>query len=94
MSQYLQLYNEKRALNNYGNPVAQTFAYDAVWALALALNKTAEQIKSNTSIPKCQNLQGYANISLDHFQYNNAKLSCYLNSNLQETNFNGVSVCA
>ena len=92
-SQYLLLYNEKRKLKNYGDPAAHTFAYDAVWAMALALNKTAQQINSNTLIKKCQNLPGNVNISLDQFQYNNSKLSCYLNSNLQETNFNGVSVC-
>ena len=77
---------------NYSDTAAHTFAYDAIWALALALNKTEGQMKSNISIPDCQGLQGYTNISLDQFQYSNAKMSCYLKTNLQATNFTGVTV--
>ena len=91
-SQYLQMYNQKRTLGNYTNTFAHTFAYDAVWALALALNRTDELLKSNTSIPECQDLPGYTNITLDLFKYNNAKLACILKSNLNVTNFVGVSV--
>ena len=86
------MYTQKRMLGSYGDTAAQTFAYDAVWTLALALNKTDEQIKSNASITKCKNLQGYTNITLDQFRYNNAQLSCLLKNNLQDTNFSGVSV--
>ena len=93
-SQYLQMYNQKRTLSNYTTTYAHTFAYDAVWALALALNRTDEQLKSNTSIPECQDLPGYTNITLDLLKYNNAKVACILKSNLNATNFVGVSVRA
>ena len=93
-SQYLQMYNQNRTQGSYTTTYAHTFAYDAVWALALALNRTDEQLKSNTSIPECQNFPGYANITLDLFKYNNAKVACILKSNLNATNFVGVSVRA
>ena len=93
-SQYLQMYNQKQTLGNYTNNFVHTFAYDAVWALALALNRTDEQLKSNTSIPGCQDIPGYTNITLDLFKYNNAKVACILKSNLNATNFVGVSVRA
>ena len=93
VSQYMQLYNQKRILGSYSDTVVHTFAYDAVWALALALNKTAEQLKSNTSVPGCNNTQQYTNITLDQFRYNSSQLSCFLKSNLQATNFSGASVC-
>ena len=92
LSQYLELYNQRQKLENYSDTVVQAFAYDAIWALALALNKTEEQIKTNISIPDCQGLNGYINITLDQFQYSNAKMSCYLKANLQATNFTGVTV--
>ena len=93
-SQYLQMYNQKRTQGSYTTTYAHTFAYDAVWALALALNRTDEQLKSNTSIPECQDLPGYTNITLDLFKYNNAKVACILKSNLNAINFVGVSVRA
>ena len=92
LSQYLELYNQRQKNEKYSDTVVQAFAYDAIWALALALNKTEEQMKSNTSIPDCQGLNGYINITLDQFQYSNAKMSCYLKANLQATNFTGVTV--
>ena len=49
---------------------------------------------SNTSIPGCQDLPGYTNITLDLFKYNNAKVACILKSNLNATSFVGVSVRA
>ncbi|KAL5493728.1 hypothetical protein EMCRGX_G014948 [Ephydatia muelleri] len=91
LSQYLELYNQRQKLENYSDTVVHAFAYDAIWALALALNKTEEQIKTNISIPDCQGLNGYINITLDQFQYSNAKMSCYLKANLQATNFTGVT---
>ena len=93
-SQYLEMYEQKRTQGSYTYTFAHTFAYDAVWALALALNRTDEQLKSNTSIPQCKDLPGYTNITLDLFKYNNAKVACILKSNLDATNFVGVSVCA
>ena len=92
LSQYLELYNQRQKLENYSDTAVQAFAYDAIWALALALNKTEEQIKTNISIPDCQDRNGYINITLDQFQYSNAKMSCYLKANLQATNFTGVTV--
>ena len=43
LSQYLELYNQRQKNEKYSDTVVPAFAYDAIWALALALNKTEEQ---------------------------------------------------
>lgn len=58
------------------------FAYDAVWTIAYALNKTEQELSH----------KGY-NLTLDNFDYFEANnLSSIISRHLVETNFAGVSV--
>ena len=70
--------------------MAPEAAYDAIWAIALALNKTAAQL--NTNGTGCEYLNGALNVTLDKFTYDNARLACVLKNNLASTNFVGASV--
>ena len=76
-------------------PVA-TLTYDAVWALALALNKTEEMMDTlnETEILErtgCDDTTG-ALVPLTEFEYSNALMGCVIRWNIQETKFLGVSV--
>ena len=55
------------------------YAYDAVWAMALALNKTISSLTSGTEIEK--------------IPYGDTSFADALNKSLGETNFSGVTVC-
>ena len=73
-----------------------TLTYDAVWALALALNSTEEMMGTlnDTEIVErtgCENATG-AIVPLSQFEYSNALMGCVIRSNLQKTKFRGVSV--
>ncbi|KAL9965837.1 hypothetical protein ACROYT_G029691 [Oculina patagonica] len=66
-----------------GRPLNETdggFAYDAVWAIALALNRTEEYLKENKSL-----------LSIDNFTYTNKVVMEYFKRSLEETNFTGVT---
>lgn len=54
-------------------------AYDAVWALALALNKTMVSLRKR-------------NMKLDDFTYSNAIIADEIYSAMENTRFLGVSV--
>lgn len=54
-------------------------AYDAVWALALALNKTVAPLRA----------KGWA---LEHFNYNNKEITAEIYRALNTSSFEGVSV--
>lgn len=54
-------------------------AYDAVWALALALNKTVKPLKA----------KGY---QLEDFNYNNREITAEIYRALNTSSFEGVSV--
>ena len=68
--------------------------YDAIWILALALNETLSMVKAgNSSIvgTGCENATGSL-VPLEEFSYDNEKMGCLIQWNLQQTNFSGVSV--
>ena len=68
--------------------------YDAIWMLALALNKTVSMVDiGNSSIngTGCENAAGSL-VPLEEFSYSNEKMGCLMQWNLQRTNFSGVSV--
>ena len=76
-------------------PVA-ALTYDAVWALALALNRTEEMMDTlnETEILErtgCDDTTG-ALVPLSEFEYSNALMGCVIRWNIQKTNFIGVSV--
>ena len=57
------------------------FAYDAVWAIALALNRTEKHLREIKSP-----------LSIENFTYVNTDIMEYFNKSLKETNFSGVTV--
>ena len=69
-------------------------AYDAIWILALALNKTLSMVEEGSSSvigTDCENATGWL-APLEEFSYDNEKMGCLIQWNLQRTNFSGVSV--
>jgi hypothetical protein len=68
--------------------------YDVIWILALALNKTLSMVDTgNSSVigTNCENATGSL-VPLEEFSYDNEKMGCLIQWNLQRTNFSGVSV--
>ena len=67
-------------------------AYDVIWVIALALNSTMLMVRSgDISQTGCSNVPGSL-VPLEEFEYNNEKMGCLIQWNLQQTNFSGVSV--
>ena len=66
--------------------------YDALWALALALDDTMTMVDSlNISGTGCESMNGSL-VPLHQFDYTNAMMGCLIQWNLQQTDFFGVSV--
>ena len=65
-------------------------AYDATWAMAVAMHKAAERI-SNSNDSGCEHLNGEM-LPLENFTYSNKKLACILLSSYAEAEFEGVTV--
>ena len=67
-------------------------AYDAVWVLAIALNRTMTMVKTaNINGTGCENTTGSL-VPLEQFQYSNEMMGCLIQWNIQMTNISGVSV--
>ena len=74
-----------------------TLAYDAVWSLALALNKTDAMLRWPRELiineTNCEDdgrdLDG---VYLSNFTYDHHLIGCIIRWNLAQTNFTGVSV--
>ena len=70
------------------------YAYDAVWAMAFALNATISMINSqdiNITSTGCENASGMP-VPLEHFTYRNDQLGCIIRFHLQRTSFSGITV--
>ena len=65
-------------------------AYDATWAMAVAMHRAAERI-SNGNDSGCGNLTGEM-LPLENFTYSNKKLACILQNSYAEAEFEGVTV--
>ena len=69
--------------------------YDAMWMLALALNKTMSMVEAGSpsiiAETGCEDVPGLL-VPLEEFSYSNEKMGCLMQWNLQQTNFTGVSV--
>ena len=89
-SNFTELY--KTALNVYEATTANAIAFDAVWALAEALNKTEEMRLDNETVANCTDFDGDL-VPLDQFNYSNGLMGCVLKYTLHQTDFLGVSVC-
>ena len=89
----------QRNISYYSQSFVATVAYDALWALALALNTTNEMVQS---LPRREILRmtgcersGVEDeiVSLENFTYSNQLMGCIVRWNLERTDFVGVSVC-
>jgi hypothetical protein len=98
-----ELYKERLEIaakeNNYTFSFIAPIAYDAVWSLALALNRTItilewpkEMIVQETKcVDDGKDLQGFG---LADFTYNHSFIGCIIRWSLSQTRFTGVSVSA
>lgn len=66
------------------------YAFDAVWALALALDKASEMVASKNDT-SCEHVQGEL-LALEDFYYTNEKMGCILTQAFSEVSFTGASV--
>ena len=72
--------------------ITSSLAYDAIWALAVALNTTIHMISNDViNNTGCEEMDGPL-VPFENFTYRNRKLWCLFHNNLQRTNFLGVSV--
>ena len=85
---------KKRAISGGYNTITHSSrVYDALWALAFALNQTMTMVDGdNISETGCQNAFGSL-VPLHEFTYRNELMGCLIQSNLQRTNFSGLTVC-
>ena len=88
---FTDVYETTIKASNYGATAASDIAFDAVWALAEALNKTEEMRSQNQTISNCTDIDGEL-VPLDQFNYSNGLMGCILKYNLHQTNFLGISV--
>ena len=68
------------------SPFVETLAYDSVWTLALALNRTMNMINTNDTL-NCP-----LPVPLEEFSYGNSSTACLIRNSLSNTNFTGLSV--
>ena len=88
-----EIYANRSAQLGYTPGLVRGLAYDAIWALALALNRTQDMFLSNFNVTEigCDGLDGGL-VPLEQFHYSNGVMGCVIRWNLQQTNFSGVSV--
>lgn len=85
---------EQRAINeDYLQTVKSALGFDAVWALAIALNKTTSMVQSgDINETGCEGRVRGELVPLELFNYTNALMGCVIQWNLQNTDFQGTSV--
>ena len=66
-------------------------AFDAVWALALAMDNASRSLSSD-DIGYCNNTRVTENIPLENYTFYNDRIECLLNRSLNNMEFEGVSV--
>ena len=89
-----ELYKSKADEQWHTTTFAGSLAYDGVWALALALNRTMGMIeRQDISETGCEEkgLEG-ALVPLHDFNYTNGLMGCVISWCLEQTNFLGASV--
>ena len=68
-----------------------TCAFDAVWALALAMDNASQSLCSG-DVGYCGNTRVTENIPLENYTFYNDRIECLLNRSLNNLEFEGVSV--
>ena len=91
--QFDSMYTTRSAMLGYSPILLSGLAYDAVWVLALGLNRTQEMFLNNYNVSEigCDGLDGGL-VPLEQFNYSNGVMGCVMRWNLEQTNFSGVSV--
>ena len=92
--QFENMYGNRATEENYTvHTAVAVLGFDAVWALATALNKTAAMVQSgNIRETGCEGRTEGDLVPLEHFNYSNGLMGCVIQWNLQNTNFLGASV--
>ena len=86
------LYRRKLAQHPEFNYLLEaTNAFDAVWALALALDNTSQSLCIN-DLGDCSNTRVTENIPLENYTFFNDRIECLINRSLNDMEFEGVSV--
>ena len=84
----MQILDSSQVLQNTSSsPFVETLAYDSVWTLTLALNRTMNMINTNDTLD-C----GPSPVPLEEFSYGNSSTACLIRNSLSNTNFTGLSV--
>ena len=87
------MYERRATAENYIQTVKAALGFDAVWALATALNKTAAMVQSgNIRETGCEGRTEGDLVPLEQFNYSNGLMGCVIQWNLQNTNLLGTSV--
>ena len=93
-----RLQTSNAQLKNYSYTFTAALAYDATWALAVALNKTTAMVNFTGeeifSVTGCKDDITSSNqmVPLEMFTYDNGVMGCVISYHLKRTNFKGVSV--
>ena len=95
-TEFIEKYHRRLPQSGYRISTVFVIAFDAMWTVARALNRTEEMRLTNTSrsdptLEECRHLPGEL-VPLNEFNYSNAFMGCVMKSNYQNTNFTGVSV--
>ena len=95
--EFIQKYTRLLRNTKYNPDSIYIVAFDAIWSLALMLNKTEEMRMTTVSrndpqFEKCNHLYGEL-VPLDEFNYSNALMGCVMKENFHKVDFTGVSVC-
>ena len=94
------MYRKRLESTNYTYSFSGSLAYDGLWSLAFALNKTNTMLQSMTreevlNVTGCAVESGihWELVPLENFTNDNELMGCVIRWNLQRTDFVGVSVC-
>ena len=92
LADFEEEYSRRATEGNFDTVDVRFRIYDALWALAMALNDTMTMV-NNSDIDEtgCQAMNG-SMVPLEDFTYDNAQMGCLIQWNLQKINFFGVSV--
>ena len=83
----IRILTEQYLQRTSSRPFVETLAYDSVWTLAFALNRTMNMININDTLD-C----GPSPVPLEEFSYGNSSTACLIRRSLSATNFTGLSV--
>ena len=89
-NEFQKIYHQRLGNTGYNEAYSAHIVYDAVWALAFALERTIKRIEDN-NVTGCEHY-GNETISLSEWEYTCTTTSCILHQSLGETNFFGLSV--